>query len=86
MSDNYHRPTLTFPNGAYNATQVRLYGIRAETGLGVPGQPAALEDTGISIASDAPGALEDDEMTIFNRLRERSNTKEQFGELFRKRF
>ena len=27
MSDNYHRPTLTFPNGLYNATQVRLYGV-----------------------------------------------------------
>lgn len=27
MSDDYHRPTLTFPKGGYNASQVRLYGI-----------------------------------------------------------
>lgn len=27
MSDEFHRPTLTFPAGAYNATQVRLYGL-----------------------------------------------------------
>lgn len=27
MSDDFHRPTLTFPGQAYNATQVRLYGI-----------------------------------------------------------
>jgi hypothetical protein len=27
MSDDFHRPTLTYPNGAYNPTQVRLYGI-----------------------------------------------------------
>ncbi|MDQ6436586.1 hypothetical protein RB623_21255 [Mesorhizobium sp. LHD-90] len=28
MSDHCHKPTLTFENGAYNATQVRLYGIK----------------------------------------------------------
>lgn len=28
MSADCHKPTLTFPEGAYNATQVRLYGIR----------------------------------------------------------
>ncbi len=32
MSDDFHRPTLTFPSGAYNATQVRLYGIRPAVG------------------------------------------------------
>ncbi|MCV3211130.1 hypothetical protein OHD62_31190 [Mesorhizobium sp. YC-39] len=31
MSDCHHRPTLTFPGGAYNATQVRLYGIIQNT-------------------------------------------------------
>lgn len=31
MSDCDHRPTLTFPGGAYNATQVRLYGIIQDT-------------------------------------------------------
>ncbi|MDX8443288.1 hypothetical protein [Mesorhizobium australafricanum] len=33
MSDDYHRPTLTFPKGAYNATQVRLYGITPKSDL-----------------------------------------------------
>jgi hypothetical protein len=31
MSDDFHRPTLTFPTHAYNATQVRLYGIAPDT-------------------------------------------------------
>lgn len=31
MSDDYHRPTLTFPRGGYNASQVRLYGIVSDT-------------------------------------------------------
>jgi hypothetical protein len=26
MSQDFHKPTYTFPNGAYNATEVRLYG------------------------------------------------------------
>src|SRR4051812_47835984 len=36
MSEEYHRPTYTFPYGAYNATEERLYGkpgiIQSETG------------------------------------------------------
>lgn len=31
MSDHYHRPTLTFPRGGYNASQVRLYGLASKT-------------------------------------------------------
>ncbi len=27
MSHDFHRPTLTFPKGGYNASQVRLYGL-----------------------------------------------------------
>jgi hypothetical protein len=30
MSNDYHRPTLTFPRGGYNASQVRLYGLASE--------------------------------------------------------
>lgn len=41
MSDDYHRPTLTFPSGAYNATQVRLYGIAPKLGLIFPGDESA---------------------------------------------
>ncbi len=39
MSDEFYRPTLTFPAGAYNATQVRLYGIAPkspDTGILIP--------------------------------------------------
>lgn len=31
MSADCHKPTLTFPKGAYNATQVRLYGIKQDS-------------------------------------------------------
>ncbi|WP_292574589.1 hypothetical protein, partial [Mesorhizobium sp.] len=60
MSDDYHRPTLTFPSGAYNATQVRLYGLGAEIGLSVPGAPAPFGDTGMYVET-APGAPITDE-------------------------
>jgi hypothetical protein len=36
MSDDFHRPTLTFPEGAYNATQVRLYGVLPEQQADIP--------------------------------------------------
>ncbi|AZO74455.1 MAG: hypothetical protein E5V92_03145 [Mesorhizobium sp.] len=39
MSDCHHRPTLTFPGGAYNATQVRLYGIIQDTSVLSTGEP-----------------------------------------------
>lgn len=36
MSDEFYRPTLTFPApGAYNATQVRLYGIFPRHNMGI---------------------------------------------------
>ncbi len=49
MSDDFHRPTLTFPYDAYNATQVRLYGIQAKGGLSFSGHPTTLADTGVSV-------------------------------------
>jgi hypothetical protein len=49
MSDDFHRPTLTVPSGAYNATQVRLYGIQATGGFSFTGHPATLGDTGVSV-------------------------------------
>lgn len=51
MSDDYHRPTLTFPSGAYNATQVRLYGIQAEISISIPGHPEEIPETNIYIQS-----------------------------------
>jgi hypothetical protein len=45
MSDDFHRPTLTFPSGAYNATQVRLYGIAPykNSGIVYPGSEQMLK-------------------------------------------
>lgn len=63
MSDDYHRPTLTFPSGAYNATQVRLYGLGAEIGLSVPGAPAPFGDTGMYVET-APGEHITDEQHV----------------------
>ncbi|MBZ9905313.1 hypothetical protein LB557_04720 [Mesorhizobium sp. BR115XR7A] len=63
MSDDYHRPTLTFPSGAYNATQVRLYGLGAEIGLSMPGAPAPFGDTGMYVET-APGEPITDEQHV----------------------
>ena len=81
MSDAFHRPTLTFPTGAYNATQVRLYGIRSDTGLGVPGQPAAFADTGISIESDSHAGINEEELHIFRQILRNNDPKENFEKL-----
>ncbi|MDR6289548.1 MULTISPECIES: hypothetical protein [Inquilinus] len=46
MADDFHRPTLTFPDGAYNATQVRLYGISAPDDLSYSNDPKKELDDG----------------------------------------
>ena len=54
MSDEYHRPTYTSPDvhGAYNATQVRLYGI---PGPSSPGQQASPKR--VKILDEGQGVL-----------------------------
>ncbi|MER8749447.1 hypothetical protein NKH57_09230 [Mesorhizobium sp. M1050] len=52
MSDDFHRPTLTFPDGAYNASQVRLYGIPGSGGLVFPGSSKAVGTKNTSISSN----------------------------------
>ncbi|MES0001136.1 hypothetical protein NKJ90_20455 [Mesorhizobium sp. M0051] len=52
MSDDFHRPTLTFPDGAYNASQVRLYGIPGSGGLVFPGNSKAVGTKNTSISSN----------------------------------
>jgi len=42
MSDDFHRPTLTFPDTAYNATQVRLYGVGYRPIIGSSGKPGQI--------------------------------------------
>ena len=39
MSADCDKPTLTFPNGSYNATQVRLYGIVQDSYTFTAGDP-----------------------------------------------
>ncbi|RWO00809.1 hypothetical protein [Mesorhizobium sp.] len=50
MSDCHHRPTLTFPGGAYNATQVRLYGIIQDTWVLSASEPRKSKVIGGSVA------------------------------------
>lgn len=54
MSDDYHRPTLTFPTGAYNATQVRLYGKVAEGGPVYPNHPKSLNGVDVNVSVQVP--------------------------------
>ncbi|ETA73098.1 MULTISPECIES: hypothetical protein [Mesorhizobium] len=62
MSDDFHRPTLTFPGGAYNASQVRLYGIPGSGGLVFPGSSKAVGTKNTSISSNmSTGDLKKDE-------------------------
>ena len=49
MSDDFHRPTLTFPDNAYNATQVRLYGIGYQPVWGAMKEPGQFNVGDISI-------------------------------------
>ncbi len=50
MSDDFHRPTLTFPAGTYNATQVRLYGIAPDGGFVYPGHPRRVDGKDIRVS------------------------------------
>jgi hypothetical protein len=64
MSDDFHRPTLTFPPGAYNATQVRLYGLAPDARLLYPGKTVEFKsqagdlDVQISVTTESPGENE----------------------------
>jgi hypothetical protein len=61
MSTEYHRPTHTFEAGAYNATQVRLYGLQAH-GSDEASATFELDDTVVRI--DARSKAEDTEERI----------------------
>ena len=70
MSDDFHRPTLTFPSGAYNATQVRLYGIAAKGSLIHAGQSQTYEGTGANISVEIDKKpTKDDAQRRLQRLR-----------------
>lgn len=59
MSTEYHRPTHTFDAGAYNATQVRLYGLQANGGSATAPGTFDVDDMVISI--EARSRTEDTE-------------------------
>ena len=86
MSDDYHRPTLTFPSGAYNATQVRLYGIAPGGGdLVYPNHPKNLEsaDFAISVRSQSDDVSKNDK--FLQQLSDSKVTNEQFLNLIASR-
>ena len=60
MSTDYHRPTYTFDGDAYNATQVRLYGIPGEAMLAYQNSPAEFSPGDLAL-SIVPEAEADDE-------------------------
>lgn len=51
MSD-FHKPTFTFPDNAYHATQVRLYGIPGFSDIGHPARPTTftIDNTDVTIS------------------------------------
>ncbi|PTE12270.1 hypothetical protein [Mesorhizobium helmanticense] len=61
MSD-FHRPTLTYPNEAYSATQVRLYGIPGNSGVFFPNNPhpvGSRSGIDVSVTASAGSAAQD---------------------------
>jgi hypothetical protein len=91
MSDDFHRPTLTFPNGAYNASQVRLYGIPGSGGLVFPGTSKAVGTKNVSISSNIStnNSKTDDEINkkvkeFVDDLRRKGKKKLSDEEIFKK--
>jgi hypothetical protein len=77
MSDDYHRPTLTFPTGAYNATQVRLYGLAADVGISIPGAPTPIGGTGVNIEADPKNAITPEQVASFKDILEKYKTPKE---------
>lgn len=81
MSDCHHRPTLTFPGGAYNATQVRLYGIIQNTWVLSISEPWKSKVIGGSVAVkttlEAAHPLSDEAGTEVKRLRKEKISEEE---------
>ena len=72
MSDEFHRPTLTFPTGAYNATQVRLYGLApksSDTGVLIPQVAKLRGGVGeLEVSISVTTGLADEDERQFNAL------------------
>ena len=65
MSTDYHRPTYTFEEGAYNATQVRLYGIDPQSLPGFEGRVARFSADDMTITvEDKPDDSKEDSKAV----------------------
>jgi hypothetical protein len=60
MTEDCNKPTLTFPNQVYNATQVRLYGLPSQYRISVPGKPSsfAMNDVSFTVENNPPAKKE----------------------------
>jgi hypothetical protein len=95
MSDEFHRPTLTFPTGAYNATQVRLYGLAPKSpdaGLLYPGKATILNtqagdyEVQVSVTTNDPKEdqkLAKDIPGLIKELRELEKCEQTDAEIFK---
>lgn len=86
MGDEFHRPTLTFPDGAYNASQVRLYGLPGVPGLIFPGKPKGEDTSRKAAAASRSSGDPDDEakkktLQLIERLSRELNKSDM--EIFR---
>lgn len=82
MSDDFHRPTLTFEYDVYSATQVRLYGISAKNSFMKHDQEASTANVTIH----EPNAPEsDEEKDLVEKISEylKANRKKPIEELMR---
>ena len=69
MGDEFHRPTLTFPDGAYNASQVRLYGLPGSGGLVFPGQSKAAGSSNINVSANLSTGDPGDDQEAQNQIK-----------------
>lgn len=70
MSDDFHRPTLTFPAGVYNASQVRLYGLPGSGGLVFPGKSMVMENNPVNFSTNISTGKPSDDKKINAQIKE----------------
>lgn len=79
MSDDFHRPTLTYPNGTYNATQVRLYGVSSNPSILYPKKSASIGNFHVSLP-DTSVSSDEAKDAIKKIIDYANNNKEQSEE------
>lgn len=81
MTTELRRPTHTFEAGAYNATQVRLYGIPGDLDIGFPGKPAEFSSERITVSVEPNAKVSKGDFEKFKD--ELAELKKNFGKLLR---